>query len=289
MRERDIAQALAEREDGQCEVKTPAGKIDVLTPKYLYEVKVARNWKAALGQVLAYARAYPNHKPRLYLFGDKGAITKRDVEEHCRATGVGVVWHRDEEAPPRSPRAPKIIPDAMSLQLSAIDAYYGIRAGPTIRLPTPTAPIPREAMEAYADEALAVFDALLDNALTIKITASYDGEQQMVKRIRESRMGTPVCYQLTVKTTTTVLGASFSVSLPGVPRHLLTIPGGGNAIYTINHARHDLPAIQPLVSFVTHPDFPWVSARGEVGRRVETITFHNYGIKGSGKKAKIGR
>lgn len=42
MRERDIAQALAEREGGQCEVRTPAGNIDVLTPRYVYEVKVAR-------------------------------------------------------------------------------------------------------------------------------------------------------------------------------------------------------------------------------------------------------
>jgi hypothetical protein len=287
MRERDIAEALAEREGGQCEVKTSTGRIDVLTPKYLYEVKVARHWKAALGQVLAYARAYPDRKPRLYLFGERGAITKKDVEEHCRAAGVGVVWHREEDAVPRAPKEPTIIPDAMRLHIEAIDARYGIRAGPTIRLPTPTAPIAREALEAYADEALAVFDPLLDNALTITVTASYGGEEQVVERTRESRPGAAVCYQLHLTVNTVVWRGTFSVSLPGVPKHVLALPGGH--IYAHNHARSGIPAIQRLVAFVLHPTFPWVSSRGEVGRQVESIRFRNYGVKYTPKGARMGR
>lgn len=288
MRERDIADALAEREGGRCEVKTPTGRIDVLTPKYLYEVKVARNWKAALGQVLAYARAYPDRKPRLYLFGERGAITKKDVEEHCRAAGVGVVWHREEDTVPRAPRAPTIIPDAMRLQVRAIDAGYGIRAGPTIRLPTPTAPIAPEALDAYADEALSVFDPLLDNALTITVTASYGGEQQVVERTRESRPGALVCYQLHLTVNTVVWGYPFSVSLPGVPRQVLAVPDGSDVVYALNHARRDLPVIQRLVAFVTHPTFPWVSSHGEVGRQVESIRFRNNGIRYTRNGAKMG-
>lgn len=65
--ERDISRLLAARMGGECEVKTPAGFIDVLTPTKLYEVKEASGWKGALGQALAYGRYYPNHKLRLYL------------------------------------------------------------------------------------------------------------------------------------------------------------------------------------------------------------------------------
>ncbi|NJN67907.1 MAG: hypothetical protein HC884_14960 [Chloroflexaceae bacterium] len=83
MKEREIAQALAEREGGRCEVKTPVGRIDVLTSKYVYEVKGATEWKGAMGQVLAYQSYYPNHKPRLYLYG-KPAITKKLIEEQCK-------------------------------------------------------------------------------------------------------------------------------------------------------------------------------------------------------------
>lgn len=54
--ERDISRLLAARESGECEVKTPAGFIDVLTPKVLYEVKTVSGWKGALGQVLAYGK-----------------------------------------------------------------------------------------------------------------------------------------------------------------------------------------------------------------------------------------
>lgn len=170
MRERDIAQALAEREGGQREVRTPAGNIDVLTAKYVYEVKVARLWKAALGQVLAYAVAYPDHKPRLYLYGETGGVAKKTVEEHCRAAGVGVVWHRDDEASPAPRPEPTLPADAMTLQLTAVDASYSIRSTCAFRIRPPSAPVSQTEVDAYADEALAVFDALLDNALTIKVS-----------------------------------------------------------------------------------------------------------------------
>lgn len=289
MRERDIAQALAEREGGQCEIRTPAGNIDVLTPKYLYEVKVARSWKAALGQVLAYARAYPDRTPRLYLFGDQGAITKKAIEEHCRAAGVGVVWHRDEDAPPRAPRVPKVIEDAMSLRLVAVDASYGIRASTKINLPVPTAPIAPEVLEAYADEALAVFDALLDNALTITVAASYGGERQTVERTRESIRGYPVCYQLHITVASTHPRTSLSASLPGMKKPLLAYPGGNVDLYKVDHVRRQIPEIERLTAFITHPSFPWSTVHGFPARQVESIRLVNYGIRQTKDGPRMGR
>jgi hypothetical protein len=72
MRERDIAQALAEREGGQCEARTVAGNIDVRTPKYVYEVKVARQWKAALGQVLPTPAPTPPASPASTFLANRG-------------------------------------------------------------------------------------------------------------------------------------------------------------------------------------------------------------------------
>lgn len=287
MRERDIAQALAAREGGQREVRTTAGNIDVLTPKYVYEVKIARQWKAALGQVLAYARAYPDRKPRLYLFGELGGMTRRDVEEHCRAAGVVVVWHRDEDVVPRVPRPPKVIEDAMRLTLATLDDTYQIRTNTAIRLPTPTAPIPPEALEVYADETLSVFDALLDNALNIKVEASFGGERQVVERQRASVRGHPVCYQLQIILATALLRAGFTVSLPGIRRIAVGLPGMDP--YAPDHARRDTPELNRLRSFVLHPTFPWGNMHGHPATRVEHIWYKNYGIKQTKDGHKIGR
>lgn len=54
---------------GLVEVNTPAGRIDLLTQTEVIEVKYIKDWKAALGQVLAYSGFYPQHLKRLHLFG----------------------------------------------------------------------------------------------------------------------------------------------------------------------------------------------------------------------------
>lgn len=287
MRERDISQLLAEREGGECEVRTPAGSIDVLTDKYVYEVKVARQWKAALGQVLAYARAYPDRKPRLYLFGELGGMTKKAIEEHCRAAGVGVVWHRDEDAPPRMPRVVAPPADAMAMQLTAIDASYGIRSTTTFRLPTPRAPIAPAALEAYTDEALAVFDAL-DNALTITVSAAFGGERQVATRTRESILGDPVCYQLRL-TLPTAQGYTFSAGLAGVRKRVFSLQRLGDKIYSMNHGQQNLLQIAALEALIIHPQFPWTSVMGDPATGIERAIFRNYGIKQGKNGPCIGR
>lgn len=286
LRERDVAQALAEREGGQCEVRTPAGNVDVLTPTYLYEVKIARQWKAALGQVLAYARAYPDRKPRLYLFGELGGMTRKAVEEHCRAAGVGVVWHRDEDAVPPVVRQPRVVEDGMSLKLATLDGMYHIRANTAISLPTPTGVVERDVLEAYADEALAVLDSLLDNELTITVEASFGGTKQVVERRRAMVRGHPVCYQLQLTLAVAQLRNGFTVSLPGIRRAAVGLPG--MSPYEPDHARRDTPELNRLRAFVFHPTFPWTNRYGHLATRVEHIWYKNYGISKTRTGHRIG-
>jgi hypothetical protein len=291
MHERDISRLLAEREGGQCEVRTPAGSIDVLTTTYVYEVKVARDWKAALGQVLAYAQAFPTHKPRLYLYGDTGGMTKKAIEEHCRAAGVGVVWHREEDAPPRSVQPPAVRPDAMKLTLTAVDATYGIRTQSVFNLPVPTAPIALASLEAYADQALATFDALLDNALTLRLVTTVQGEQTVVERTRAMVHGDPVSYQLRLTIRTARPRMNIAASLPGARRHLFSLPHASSSgtLQKLNHARRDLPVLHQLTALITHPDFPWMSIHGERALGIETALYRKYGIVRSKKGFRIGK
>lgn len=85
---------LAEQLNGKKEVKTPVGYIDVLTKTELIEVKIAKNWKAAIGQVKSYAMFYPNHRPRIHLFG---AITKtalQHAQSTCQSENIILTWEK---------------------------------------------------------------------------------------------------------------------------------------------------------------------------------------------------
>jgi hypothetical protein len=62
--------------DGQREVITPCGRIDILTKEQIIEVKEYKGWKAALGQILVYSNYYPEHQKRIHLFN----IPKDNIE-----------------------------------------------------------------------------------------------------------------------------------------------------------------------------------------------------------------
>lgn len=66
--EKNIQSKLNEKLTGLLEVSTPVGKIDILTDKLLIEIKKAKDWKAAIGQLLMYGHYYPKHQKVLYLF-----------------------------------------------------------------------------------------------------------------------------------------------------------------------------------------------------------------------------
>lgn len=87
-----IEKAFVEYSGGQPQVVCPAGKIDVLTHDEVIEIKEVTQWKAALGQVLAYSAFYPNHGARLHLFGPSSAQTKKLIESVCTGQGVTVTW-----------------------------------------------------------------------------------------------------------------------------------------------------------------------------------------------------
>ncbi|HIK29897.1 MAG TPA: MarR family transcriptional regulator [Oscillatoriales cyanobacterium M59_W2019_021] len=64
-----VREHLKSQLGGLTEVKTPAGRIDLLTETEIIEVKRVDDWKSALGQILIYSGFYPEHQKRLHLFG----------------------------------------------------------------------------------------------------------------------------------------------------------------------------------------------------------------------------
>jgi DNA-binding transcriptional ArsR family regulator len=89
--ESQIRDSLKSQLGGLTEVKTPAGRIDLLTETEIVEVKRICDWKSALGQVLAYSAFYPEHRKRLHLFGsakDEGKIA--DIANSCLAFEVSI-------------------------------------------------------------------------------------------------------------------------------------------------------------------------------------------------------
>jgi KilA-N domain len=88
-RERVIRDKLALEYSGEVEVETKFGKIDVLTPTMIIEVKTARSWKHALGQILAYSEEYKSHKKVICLFDlDKCMYSVKDIREVYSKYGV---------------------------------------------------------------------------------------------------------------------------------------------------------------------------------------------------------
>jgi hypothetical protein len=82
---------LAVAEGGKIEVSIPGGRIDVLTNSEVIEVKAARNWMHALGQVQIYGSHFPRHRKRIHLFGEL-TVPLKDIEKHCQRLGVRVTW-----------------------------------------------------------------------------------------------------------------------------------------------------------------------------------------------------
>jgi hypothetical protein len=82
---------LARELGGKIEVSVSGGRIDVLTRSEVIEVKAARAWKGALGQVLIYGKSYPQRRLRIHLFGEL-PLPLKEIQEHCRPFGVQVSW-----------------------------------------------------------------------------------------------------------------------------------------------------------------------------------------------------
>lgn len=83
---------IAEKNKGAIEVATPVGNIDVLCDNALYEVKQVKQWKHALGQVLAYGYFYPSKIKKLYLFGVSTKKLQTKIETICNFYNVHVLF-----------------------------------------------------------------------------------------------------------------------------------------------------------------------------------------------------
>lgn len=85
-------QLLAKRTKGAIEVVTPIGNIDVLCESSLYEVKHIKQWKHALGQVLAYGFFHPSKNKKLYLFGVATKKLQNKIDTICNFYNVTAVF-----------------------------------------------------------------------------------------------------------------------------------------------------------------------------------------------------
>ena len=87
-----VRDCLASKLNGQVEVSTPVGSIDILTSSEVIEVKKVNLWKTALGQVLAYSNYYPEHNKRIHLFGKARPEYIELAKQHCYVYGVEVSY-----------------------------------------------------------------------------------------------------------------------------------------------------------------------------------------------------
>lgn len=82
--EQRVRDRLHQELGGQVEVTIAVGRIDLLTDTEIVEVKEFRDWKSALGQILAYGAFFPSHQKRIHLFGTAKQIAKLvDIEAAC--------------------------------------------------------------------------------------------------------------------------------------------------------------------------------------------------------------
>ncbi len=80
--------------DAQTEVPTPVGRIDILTPVEIIEVKSVRLWKHGVGQLLAYQQSFPSRKLRLHLFGLSVRGLLPEIRKHCSKLAITVTYER---------------------------------------------------------------------------------------------------------------------------------------------------------------------------------------------------
>lgn len=77
---------------GDMEVVTPVGNIDILTHTEIIEIKEAKAWKNAIGQLLTYGYYYPNHQKRLHLFGKCHHSALILIRQHCDLNNIVVTY-----------------------------------------------------------------------------------------------------------------------------------------------------------------------------------------------------
>ncbi len=87
IKKKSIQKKLRNKYGGEIEVITKAGKIDLLTGKRLIEIKTYKEWKCALGQLIAYSTFYPDHQKCMYLF-NVGDNSVKIIQKICDSEDI---------------------------------------------------------------------------------------------------------------------------------------------------------------------------------------------------------
>jgi hypothetical protein len=92
-KERVIRDNLAAKIPGsKIEVPTLTGRVDILTPSQIIEVKTVRKYKHAIGQVSSYSHYYPKHEKCIYLFGQVSKKQRQLIMQECHNNNITVVF-----------------------------------------------------------------------------------------------------------------------------------------------------------------------------------------------------
>lgn len=95
--EKIVQLRLARETNGAMEVPCAAGRVDLLTTTEIIEIKVLRNWKHAIGQVLAYSDYFPEHTPRIHLIvPDEKDVQLQLVIRACEKRNIKVTWELED-------------------------------------------------------------------------------------------------------------------------------------------------------------------------------------------------
>lgn len=98
----DISAGMLVPEGSVWEYPTAIGKIDILAPGEVIEIKQASMWKSGIGQVLAYQMMFPDRKPRLHLFGRRLSEAQQNAcSTLCRRLGIVLTF--DPHTRPKRP------------------------------------------------------------------------------------------------------------------------------------------------------------------------------------------
>ena len=87
-REKEIQDKLCTKYDGETEIETEFGNIDLLTNKYIIEIKTYDNWKCAIGQILVYGSKYPNKTKMIYLFDVPEKNKIKAIKKFCKSNSI---------------------------------------------------------------------------------------------------------------------------------------------------------------------------------------------------------
>jgi len=92
-------QSLLESYLGGGHKQLECGITDITTEDFHAEIKKSHMWKDAVGQLLVYNTFDPRPEKRLYLFGNLGSKTLKNVQSTCALHGIKPFWlvHKDNK------------------------------------------------------------------------------------------------------------------------------------------------------------------------------------------------